>query len=113
MEKKLLIPIHGNDVAPRFDQATEALILSIDADRNRPEERLVVLPKASAEELCQLILSERIGVVVCGGIEEEYYQYLKWKRVEVLDSVIGAVQAVVDRYLTGSLRQGDILRDSF
>jgi predicted Fe-Mo cluster-binding NifX family protein len=112
MEKKLLIPLLGNEVAPRFDLATEAMIVSFDTDRKRSDERLVVLPKASAEELCQLILSERIQVVICGGIEDEYYQYLKWKHVEVLDSVIGSTEAVLDRYLKESLRSGDILRDS-
>jgi predicted Fe-Mo cluster-binding NifX family protein len=112
MEKKMLIPLFGNEVAPRFDLATEAMIVSFDTNRKRTDERLVVLPKASAEELCQLILSERIQVVVCGGIEDEYYQYLKWKHVEVLDSVIGSTEAILDRYLKEFLNAGDILRDS-
>jgi predicted Fe-Mo cluster-binding NifX family protein len=112
MEKKILIPLCGNEVAPRFDQATEALIVSVDPERRGPEERLVVLPSASSEELCQLILSERIRVVICGGIEDQYYQYIRWKNVDVLDSVIGGTRAVLDRYLNGNLRTGDILRES-
>jgi predicted Fe-Mo cluster-binding NifX family protein len=112
MEKKLLIPLFGNEVAPRFDLATEVMIVSFDPDWKRIDERLVVLPKASAEELCQLILSERIQVVICGGIEEEYYQYLKWKRVEVLDSIIGSSAAVLDRFMKKSLAAGDILKES-
>jgi hypothetical protein len=49
----------------------------------------MVLPQASAEKLCHMIITEDIQAVICGGIEEEYYDYLCWKRIDVMDSVIG------------------------
>jgi hypothetical protein len=48
-------------------------------------------------------------VVICGGIEEEYYQYLTWKRVKVLDSVIGDSGEALERLAAGRLQAGDIL----
>jgi predicted Fe-Mo cluster-binding NifX family protein len=67
------------------------------------------LPQASAEDLCQLILNEGVEVVICGGIENEYYEYLCWKKITVYDSVIAlysqALRAVVD----GRLHSGAIL----
>lgn len=101
--------MYGNDVAPRFDLATEVLIVSIGADDVVEDERTVVLPHASAEDLCHLILTENIGVVICGGIEEEYYRYLKWKKVTVLDSVMGPFDRVLERFEEGRLREGNIL----
>ncbi|MBW1997469.1 MAG: dinitrogenase iron-molybdenum cofactor biosynthesis protein [Deltaproteobacteria bacterium] len=109
MTKKLLIPLYGNDVAPRFDLATEVLIVSLNENRDRLHEKTVVLPQASAEQLCHLILTEEARVVICGGIEEEYYQFLRWKRVEILDSVIGPYEAALERFCKGSLRSGEIL----
>jgi len=53
---------------------------------------------------------EKIGTVVCGGIEDEYYQYLKWKNVKVLDSVIGSYKDVIKRLESGTLQSGDIIR---
>jgi hypothetical protein len=47
---------------------------------------------------------------VCGGIEDEYYQYLKWKNVKVLDSVIGSYNDVIKRLESGTLQSGDIIR---
>jgi len=111
MRKKLLIPLNGNDVAPRFDLATEVLIASVDEETGLVEDKTIVLPHASPEDLCHLILTERADVVICGGVEEEYYQYLRWKKVEVIDSVIGSHRLVLKRFMEKELRPGDILRE--
>lgn len=107
--KKILIPIFGNDISPRFDLTAEVYIITVDDSGRYQDERIVVLPQISAEHLCHLILTENVHVVICGGIEDEYYQYLTWKRITVYDSVIGPWQAAVSRYLDNSLHCGDIL----
>jgi predicted Fe-Mo cluster-binding NifX family protein len=109
LPSKILIPLYENDVAPRFDLATEALIVT---DLDQPgsiRKKMVVLPRASAEKLCQLIITEGVQAVICSGIEEDYYQYLTWKRIEVVDSVIGSSQLALDRFIAGKLKSGDIL----
>jgi len=111
MANKILIPLYGNDIAPRFDLATEVLITDLDENSENREEKIVVLPQASAEQLCSLVITEEVDVVVCSGIEEEYYQYLTWKRVRVLDSVIGPRESVLERFYKGRLKSGDILYD--
>ena len=107
--KKILMPLYGNDVAPRFDLATEVMITNRDDYSDGREEKIVVLSQASAEQLCHLILAEGIDVVICSGIEEEYYQFLTWKKVQVLDSVIGPWQMALERFLKDRLKPGDIL----
>jgi hypothetical protein len=109
MIKKVLICLYGNDVAPRFDLTTEVFIASIGPENRIEDEKSVVLPRASAEELCHIILTGDIHTVICGGIEEEFYQYLTWKRIHVLDSVIGSIQRVLDAFVCGTLRSGTIL----
>jgi hypothetical protein len=80
MARKVLIPLYGNDVAPRFDLATEILIIFTDNPISSGMEKIIVLPQESSEKLCHLILTEGIQTVICGGIEEEYYHYLIWKK---------------------------------
>lgn len=109
MEKKILIPLYGDEVSPRFDQAAEVLIATWFESSAALNEKVVVLSKPSAEKLCHLIITEGVQTVICGGIEEEYYQYLKWKRVEVIDSVIGFRQTVLDSYIKGTLQAWDNL----
>jgi len=109
MSKRILIPLYGNDVAPRFDLATEVVITTVDHHSKSREEKIVVLSQASAEQLCHLILTEGVDIVICSGIEEEYYQYLTWKKVQVVDSVIGPWQAVLERFSKYKLKPGDII----
>ncbi len=109
MSRKLLIPLYGEEVAPRFDLAGEVLIVVLDEHNEIRDERIIVVSQASAEGLCHLILKEEIGAVICGGIEEEYYQYLKWKRVDLLDAVIGPWKAALTAWIEGTLSPGSIL----
>jgi hypothetical protein len=109
--KKVLICLHGNYVTPRFDLTTEVLIAAIGDNGELQEERTLVLPQASAEKLCHMVLTEGIHTVICGGIEEEYYQYLVWKRTNVIDSVIGTCEDALECFRTGTLQTGQILLD--
>lgn len=109
---KVLITLLNNDVAPRMDLCTEVLIGVLGEDNRILEQRHVILSRASADDLCQLILSEGTDVVVCGGIEEEYYQYLTWKKIQVVDSVIGSGQEALERVQKGTLVPGTILHQA-
>ena len=111
MAQKVLITISESDLAARFDLTAEALIASFGADKPDEERKTLVLAHSSAEDLCQLILDEGVDVVICGGIEEEFYEYLVWKKVLVLDSVMGPWERALDRFKKGVLKPGSILFD--
>ncbi len=106
--KKILLTLDGNDIAPRFDLAPEVLIVSIFPD-GRSEEKTVVLPRPSAEIVCRLVTAENVQTVVCGGIEQEYLDYLKWKKVCVISGIIGPAQSALARLAEGNLKSRDIL----
>ncbi len=93
---KILVPIAGLDVAPRFDMAPEVLIATTDDHNNVIATRTMVLPQASADDLCSLILTENIDVVACNGIEEEYYRFLTWKKIRVVDSIMDTVEKALE-----------------
>jgi predicted Fe-Mo cluster-binding NifX family protein len=106
MRETILITIWRDEVAPRFDLTSEVLIVSLNADGTVAGRRSIVLPTVSAEDLCHMILTEKITTVVCGGIEEEHYQYLTWKRVKVIDSVIAPYEEALEFVLRDSLQPG-------
>jgi predicted Fe-Mo cluster-binding NifX family protein len=108
---RVLIPLLGDDVAPRFDLAPEALIATVEPNGRVTVDKSIVLSRASAEALCRLIMTEKIDVVVCCAIEDEYYQYLVWKKIKVVDSVIGPYSRALERLETRSIASGDILLD--
>jgi predicted Fe-Mo cluster-binding NifX family protein len=112
MITKILIPVFGDDISPRFDLTAEVYIATVDETGRYQDERIVVLPQISSEQLCHLVVTENIDVVICGGIEDEYYQYLVWKRIRVYDSVIGPWGKAIRRHLDKNLRPGDILGEA-
>ncbi len=109
MIEKVLIPLFEDEVAPRFDLATEVLVAAFGPDGKILEERTVVLPHASADELSKLVLTENVATVICSGIEEEYYQYLTWKKVLVIDSVVGTARQALNLLRQRELEPQQIL----
>ncbi len=108
---RILITLLRDDIAPRFDLTTEVLMVVINEEGEIKDEKTVILPHSSAEELCHLILVENVNVLICGGIEDEFFQYLTWKKVAVIDSVIGPWRAALEGFLADRLHAGSILKD--
>ena len=106
---KITIPVFHDEIAPRFDLATEILIIILSKNNIVEEKKTVVLSRSSADDLCHVLISENINTLICGAIEDEYYQFLKWKKINVFDSVIGKWTYVFDQWLKKSLNSGDIL----
>jgi predicted Fe-Mo cluster-binding NifX family protein len=111
MNEKLLITIWRDQVAPRFDLTSEVLVATVDSTGEVVHCKTVVLPTVSAEDLCHMILTEGITMVICGGIEEEYFQYLTWKKVRVIDSVIAPYDRALEFARGGRLEPGAILSE--
>lgn len=106
---KILITIQGDDVAPRFDLTREALIARAEGGKLIQDPRIILLPGTSGEELCGHIIKENMSHVVCGGIEDVHFQYLSWKKIKVIDGVIGPYQEALDALLHNRLRPWSIL----
>lgn len=106
------MPIQGDFIAPRFDLATEVLIVRFTDGELLTEPKIIIMERSSDESLCQMAVEENITDVVCGGIEEVHYNFLVWKKVTTLDRVIGSWRAALDKLVAGTLQQGDVLQDN-
>ena len=109
MNEILLITIWRDQVAPRFDLTSEILVVTVDSTGEVLHSKTVVLPTVSPEDLCHMILTEGIDTVICGGIEEEYFQYLTWKKVKVIDSIIAPYESALEFARAGRLESGTII----
>jgi len=107
--KKLMVLIQGDFVAPRFDLATEILIVRFEKRVVIGEPKMIIIERSSDEVLCQMAVEESITDIICGGIEEVHFNFLVWKKVTVLDAVIGCWHTAVEKAVAGTLRQGEIL----
>jgi len=111
MTRKIMIVLRENEVAPRFDLTAEVYIAVLDADGAIEHDKTMVLAHSSADDLCQLILSEGVDMLVCNGIEQEFFEYLTWKKVHVLDSVMGPWERALEKVRNNELQSGSILFD--
>ncbi|MCG8552972.1 MAG: hypothetical protein MI799_21400 [Desulfobacterales bacterium] len=106
---KVAIPILGEEIVPRFDLTTEVIILTTVNSSEIQDKKIIVLPKSSSDELCHTLLVQEINTLICGAIEDEYYEFLKWKKIEVFDGVCGVWTQAFDRWQARTLTPGDIL----
>lgn len=109
MQGNVLVTLHRGAVSPRFDHTSEVWLGRVDASGALVRSRNMLLANASVEDLCRIILAENVTTVVCCGIEQQYYDYLAWKRIRVLDGVVGGRDAVVAALVDGTLEAGAIL----
>ncbi|WP_020585913.1 NifB/NifX family molybdenum-iron cluster-binding protein [Desulfobacter curvatus] len=106
---KIAIPIFGEEIVPRFDLTTEVIILTTTSSCEIQDKKIIVLPRSSSDELCHTLLTQEINTLICGAIEDEYYEFLKWKKIKVFDGVSGAWTHAFERWQTQTLNPGDIL----
>ncbi len=106
---KILITISGNYISARLDMTPEVLIADCTNGTLAAEPKTILLGKTSAEDVCSFIIKEDISCVLCGGIEEKHFKYLRWKTIKVIDSIIGPYQEALQLFLDNQLKAGSIL----
>jgi predicted Fe-Mo cluster-binding NifX family protein len=106
---KILITINKDEVAPRFDLTSEIQITETEAGKITGEPRIILLTGSSGEDICALAIKENISLLICGGIEDAHYQYLKWKKIKVVDGVIGPYEQALLSAMKNDLKPGAIL----
>ena len=104
-----MITIRGDFVSPRFDLSSEVIIAPCYDRQLLEEPRSIILSDVSAEKLCDLALKENVAAVICGGIEELHYQFLTWRKITVIDAVIGPHADVLQLAMNNALKPGAIL----
>lgn len=106
---KILITAQGDFVAQRFDLTAEAVIATVEGGEPLGKPRTIIMDRPSPEDLCNMIMEEKIDMVICGGIEDRHYHFLTWKKIRVIDFVVGDHQSVLKKAIAGDLQSGDLL----
>lgn len=106
---KILTTIQNEAVAPRFDLTPEIVITEIEGGEVFREPRIILVPGISGEDICGLAIKENVALVICGGIEDAHYQYLKWKKIKVIDRIIGPYAEALQLLIGDKLKPGRIL----
>jgi len=97
-------------VAPRYDGAASIAIFSIDNGGKIESVYVLNVENLNPEELNELICVSDVHILLCGGIKKEWKDVLENRGIKVIDNVIGNIEKVIERLISGSLNPGDIVR---
>ncbi len=106
---KIMITIRGDFVAPRFDLSSEVIVATCYDGQLLEEPHSIIISNVTAEKICDLALKENVSTVICGGIEEQHFQFLNWKKITIFDSVIGPYIEILQLSMNDTLESGCIL----
>ncbi len=95
-------------ISPRYNHSAEIATVII-SDGMILERKIVALSIMEPDELTEFLAGLGVEAVICGGVKEDCQRMLKQKNIRLIDNVIGNVDAVLDRFIKGELRSGDIV----
>jgi len=99
------IPIYEDIVSPRFDIATELLIMTSENSKIQSEKRISI-QGFHPLQILKAIIEEKINVVLCGGVNGFCLRFLGCNGIDVIPGLVGEVEAIKDGYLKGGLQPG-------
>jgi predicted Fe-Mo cluster-binding NifX family protein len=103
----ILCTLNGR-IAPKYYDAAQLLLLHI-KDGVIAHREVIAVEALEPDELCSLVLHMKTDVVICGGIRQDYQEKLAGSSVQLIYNVIGNTEEVVERFVKGTLRTGDIV----
>jgi predicted Fe-Mo cluster-binding NifX family protein len=86
---------------PRFGCTRECMVTTVEDGKVLATERLT----ATAQSIGPVLETERVSVLICGGIHPRFQQLLQGQNIEIVWGVMGDWQDVLQAYLNGTLQQ--------
>ena len=103
----IAIPVFGNRVSPRLDYTESLQLVKIENGAIQNKE-IVKLLSLSRFEKINMLIRIHPNVIICDGISELSNEKLTRNNIKVFPWIHGEVDAVIDKYLKGKLKQSDI-----
>jgi predicted Fe-Mo cluster-binding NifX family protein len=89
-------------VSPRFDHAAE-FVLAAERPDGSVDSRVVAADGLSPRDRVHLLVSNRVGALICGGIDAIAVQQLSACGIEVYSGVTGETSDALQCFLRGEL----------
>jgi predicted Fe-Mo cluster-binding NifX family protein len=99
----IAISVYGNRVMPRFGFTREIMVVTVEGDKIVSRKRLT-MTQEMFPSLPAMLTSERISVMICGGIHPRFQQAIQEQNIQLVWGVVGEWQDVLQAYLKGTLQ---------
>jgi predicted Fe-Mo cluster-binding NifX family protein len=102
------VPLHGDDVAPRFCSADQFMIAELDGNRGRRLRRLAIPEEDWAKRLEQLSTAG-VRVLLCGGFNRRYLPVAEGLGMRVIVGLVGEAEQLIDAFLRDEIERHQFL----
>ena len=107
---KIAIPLFGTRISPRLDCAKEILLIHAEEKvRKVVSFEETDFQTGHTGENIEFYLSNKIAVIICGGISIEMQELLIKHKIKVISWVTGEADKALDLFLEGKLVSGAML----
>lgn len=102
----IALPIWNDRIAPLFDVARQALIVSVH-QQGIEEQTRIALPVDAPEEKVRCLVRQGTGILVCGAISRPLCLMACSCGIDVYAFVAGEAQEIIAAWFEGRLDQDD------
>ena len=100
----LAVPLHGEDVAPRFCSAHEFVIAELDGGRVHRICRLTIRDEAWYRRL-ERLSAAGVKVLLCGGFNRSFLPRAEALGIRVISGLAGEAERLIDAFARDEIEQ--------
>ncbi len=104
----LAVPLHGDDVAPRFCSADEFVIARPDGGRAHRICRLTIRDEACSRRL-EHLSGAGVKVLLCGAFERSLASDAEALGIRVISGLTGKAERLIDSFARGETERHRVL----
>jgi predicted Fe-Mo cluster-binding NifX family protein len=98
------VPLHGDDVAPRFCSAHEFAIAELDGGRVSPIFRLTIRDESWSKRL-ERLSDAGVEVLLCGGFNRRFLPHAEALGIRVISGLAGEAERLIAAYARDEIEQ--------
>ena len=100
----LAVPLHGDDVAPRFCSADHFVIAEQDGRRTRLVRRLT-FPEATWSRRLERLSAAGVRVLLCGGFNRSFLPHAEALGIRVISGLAGRAEQLINAFAREQIEQ--------
>ena len=100
----LAVPLHGEDVAPRFCSANQFLIAELNHGQVCSVRRLTLSEEAWSKRL-ERLSAAGVSVLLCGGFNRRFLPVAEGLGIRVISGLAGEAERLIDAFLRDEIDQ--------
>lgn len=102
--RRIAVPVFKGRVSPVLDTCTQLLVMELN-DKAAITRRTILMKGVSLFERARELHKLGLGVIICGAVSDALFNLLRESDIELVCSISGDVDDVIDAYRNGTLDQ--------